>query len=55
MTQAMPAAEKPKAPAPVATTAELEVDVGAPAAVTEVPLTSAAVRGAKATLVTMPV
>jgi RND family efflux transporter MFP subunit len=35
---------------PVATTAELEIDVGAPADVTEVPLVAASVRGAKATV-----
>jgi membrane fusion protein (multidrug efflux system) len=35
---------------PVGTTAELEIDVGAPAAVTEVPLIAASVRGAQATL-----
>jgi RND family efflux transporter MFP subunit len=40
----------PERALPVGTTAELEVDVGAPADVAEVPLVAASVRGAKATL-----
>jgi RND family efflux transporter MFP subunit len=40
----------PERALPVATTAELEIDVGAPAPVTEVPLVAASVRGAKATV-----
>jgi RND family efflux transporter MFP subunit len=40
----------PERALPVATTAELEIDVGAPAVVTEVPLVAASVRGAKATM-----
>jgi RND family efflux transporter MFP subunit len=40
----------PERALPVATTAELEIDVGAPADVTEVPLLAASVRGSKATV-----
>ena len=40
----------PERTLPVDTTAELEVDVGAPAAATELPLIAASVRGSKATV-----
>ena len=40
----------PERALPVATTAELEIDVGAPAVVTEVPLVAASVRGTRATV-----
>jgi RND family efflux transporter MFP subunit len=40
----------PERALPVATTAELEVDVGAPVEATEIPLVAASVRGAKATV-----
>jgi RND family efflux transporter MFP subunit len=40
----------PERALPVSTTAELEVDVGTPAEVTELPLVGASVRGAKATV-----